>query len=293
MHVFVTGGSGFIGSAVVPELLGAGHSVVGLARSDASAARLESAGATVLRGELADLDVLRGGAREADGTIHLGFVHDFANFAAAGATDAAAIGAMAEALEGTGKALVTASGVLGLPAGRLATERDVPAGAYRATALGAVERGVRAVELRLSPTVHGPGDGGFVPALIGIARARGTAAHIGDGANSWPAVHRLDAARLFRLAVESAPAGSVLHGVGEEGIPTRQIAEVIGRHLGLAVTSVAPGEAAQEHFGWMAPFFAMDVRASHAITTELLGWEPTQPGLLADLEEGSYFAARG
>jgi len=292
MHVFVTGATGFIGSAVVPELLAAGHAVTGLARSDTSAARLEEAGAAVLRGELADLDALRRGAVGADGTIHLGFVHDFANFAAAGVTDATAIAAMAEALEGTGKALVTASGTLGLPAGRVVTERDVPAQPYRATALAYADRGVRAVELRLAPSVHGPGDGGFVPALIGIARERSTSAYVGDGSGAWPAVHRLDAARLFRLAVESAPAGSVLHGAAEEGIATRAIAETIARHLGVGVSAVEPGEAAQQHFGWMGPFFSMDVRASHALTTELLGWEPTHPGLLADLDEGSYFGGR-
>lgn len=293
MHVFVTGGSGFIGSAVVPELLAAGHTVTGLARSDAAAARLEEAGASVLRGDLADLDALQRGAAGADGTVHLGFVHDFANFAAAGATDATAITAMAEALEGTGKALVTASGVLGLPSGRVVTERDVPAQAHRATALAFASRGVRAVEVRLSPSVHGAGDHGFVPALIGIARERGTSAYVGDGSGTWPAVHRADAARLFRLAVESAPAGSVLHGAAEEGVPTRTIAETIGRHLGLEVTPVAPGEEAQQHFGWIGPFFSLDVRASHALTSELLGWEPTHPGLLADLDEGSYFASRG
>ncbi|SEP63314.1 SDR family oxidoreductase [Microlunatus flavus] len=288
MHVFVTGGSGFIGSAVVPELLGAGHTVVGLARSDASAERLAAAGADVLRGELADLDVLRRGASEADGTIHLGFVHDFANFAAAGVTDATAITAMAEALEGTGKALVTASGVLGLPAGRVVTERDEPAQAHRATALAFAGRGVRASAVRLAPTVHGAGDHGFVPALIGIAQRQGVSATIGDGRNTWPAVHRSDAARLFRLAVESAPAGSTLHATAEEGVETRAIAEAIGRHLGLPVTAVEPGAAAEEHFGWMARMFAMDVRASHALTSELLGWEPTGPGLLQDLDE-AYF----
>ena len=289
MRVFVTGATGFIGSAVVPELLGAGHAVVGLARSDASAARLESAGADVLRGELSDLDALRRGASETDATIHLAFVHDFANFASSVETDATAIAAMAGALEGTGKALVTASGLLGLPSGRVVTERDVPGYAPRATALAAAARGVRASAVRLAPSVHGPGDGGFVPALIDIARARGAAAYVGDGSGCWPAVHVLDAATLFRLAVESAPAGSVLHGAGDEGVPTREIAEVIGARLGLPTVSVAAGEDAQEHLGWMAPFFSMDVRASHAVTTELLGWEPTRPGLLADLETGSYF----
>ena len=293
MHVFVTGATGLIGSAVVPELIGAGHSVVGLARSAASAAVLTAAGAEVLRGELADLDVLRRGASGADGVIHLAFVHDFSNFAASVEADAKAITALGEALDGTDKPLVTTSGLLGLPSDRVVTERDVPAYAARlseSATLPFAARGVRASSVRLAPSVHGAADRhGFVPALIGIARDKGAAAYIGDGSNHWPGVHQRDAGRLFRLALESAPAGSILHGAGDEGVPTREIAEVIGGQLGLPVRSVEPGEAAQDHFGWMAPFFGMDVRASHALTTELLGWEPTQPGLLVDLEAGFYF----
>lgn len=295
MHVFVTGATGLIGSALVPELLGAGHSVVGLARSDASADRLTRAGADVLRGELNDLEILRRGATGADGVVHLAFVHDFGDFAASVRADAAAITAMGEALEGSGKPLVTTSGLLGLPSDRVATERDSasPARLSESSTLPFAGRGVRAVSVRLAPSVHGPTDRhGFVPALVDIARQQGSAAFVGDGSNHWPGVHVLDAATLFRLALEAAPAGSLLHGAGDEGVPTREIAERIGRGLDLEVTSVAP-EAAADHFGWMAPFFSMDVRASHAVTSELLGWEPTQAGLLEDLDAGFYFEPRG
>ncbi len=293
MRVFVTGATGLIGSAVVPELLGAGHEVVGLARSDASAERLRAAGADVLRGELSDLDALRRGAGEADGVVHLAFVHDFSDFAASAQADATAITALGEALEGTDKPLVTTSGLLGLPSGRVVTEQDVAPVGLRlseASTLPFAERGVRASSVRLAPSVHSAADRhGFVPTLVGIARTKGSSAFIGDGSSYWPAVHQLDAARLFRLALESAPAGAVLHGAGDDAVPTRTIAEAIGRGLGVPVTSVEPGPAAQEHFGWMAPMFGMDVRVSHAATTELLGWEPTHPGLIEDLDEGFYF----
>ena len=292
MRVFVTGASGFVGSAVVAELQAAGHTVVGLARSDASAAKLSAAGADVVRGELSDLDALRRAAADSDGVAHLAFVHDFGDFAASVRTDATAITALGEGLEGSGKPLVTTSGLLGLPSGRVVTERDVPPQVMRfseSSALPFAERGVRVSSIRLSPSVHGEEDHGFVPTLIGVARSRGASAYVGDGTNHWPGVHRLDAARLFRLALESAPAGSILHGCGDEGVPTREIAEVIGRHLDVPVTSVEPGSGAVEHFGWIGPFFSMDVVASHALTTELLGWEPTQPGLVADLEAGFYF----
>lgn len=295
MKVFVTGATGLVGSAVVPELIGAGHTVVGLARSDASAARLADAGAEVLRGELGDLDALRRGASEADGVIHLAFVHDFANFGASIEADARAITALGDALVGTSKPLVTTAGLLGLPPDRVATEDDVPTYAPRlseSTTLPYADRGVRAASVRLAPSVHGEADRhGFVPVLIGIARERGVSAYVGDGSSCWPGVHVRDAATLYRLAVESAPAGAVLHGAGEEGVPTRAIAEVIGRRLGVPVVSVEPGAAAEEHFGWIGPFFSLNARASHARTSELLGWEPTRPGLLEDLEAGFYFAA--
>jgi nucleoside-diphosphate-sugar epimerase len=296
MRVFVTGASGFIGSAVVPELLGAGHEVVGLARSDASAAAIAAVGADVLRGDLDDLDTLRSGAAGSDGVIHLAFVHDFAHFEASARTDLHAIQTLGAALEGSGRPLVIASGSLGLAPGRVATERDMPsphgmvspriAGADATLSLA--ERGVRSSVLRLPPTVHGEGDHGFVSTLIGIAREKGVSGYVGDGANRWPAVHRLDAATLFRLAVESAPAASILHGSAEEGVPASTIAGVIGRHLDLPVVSIAP-EAADEHFGWIGALFAADAPTSSSLTRELLDWQPTGVGLVEDLDQGHYF----
>ena len=289
---------GFIGSAVVPELLQAGHQVVGLARSDASAEAVAAAGAAVLRGELADLDVLRAGATASDGVIHLGFIHDFANFAAAAATDRLAIEALGTVLEGSNRPLVVASGLLGLTPGRVATERDAPAAhsngiaslrqAGVRTALSFVSRGVRTIMVRFAPTVHDAGDHGFIPRVIAIAREKGVSGYIGDGSNRWPAVHRLDAARLVRLAVEAAPAGSALHAVGDEGVPIRDVAELIGRKLNVPLVSIAP-EDAGEHFGWIGGFFGTDSPASNALTREWLGWEPTHPGLIEDLEQGHYF----
>ncbi|MEV5510152.1 SDR family oxidoreductase [Streptomyces orinoci] len=299
MRVFVTGASGFIGSAVVPELIGAGHQVVGLARSDASAEALAAAGVEAHRGSLEDLDSLRAGAAAADGVIHLAFIHDFHDFSQyenAIRTDVRAIEALGTALEGSGKPLVVANGTVRAAGGRVATERDTPepgsVTAHRAVsanaALSLAERGVRASVLRLPPSVHGEGDQAFVKILIDIARAKGVSGYIGDGSNRWCAVHRRDAAHLFRLAVEKAPAGSVLHGMAEEGVPVRTIAEVIGRHLGLPVVSVPPEDAAG-HFGWLGSILAIDVPTSSALTRELLGWQPTGPGLIADLEEGHYF----
>jgi nucleoside-diphosphate-sugar epimerase len=294
MRVFVTGASGWIGSAVVPELIGAGHQVLGLARSDSSAAALAAAGVEVQRGALDDLDSLRAGAQASDGVIHLAYIHDFANFVATGQTDLRAIETLGTALAGSGRPLVIANGVLGLPAGRLVTERDRhdPAAGQRAAnaqvTLAFAARGVRSAVVRLAPSVHGEGDHGFVARLIEIARERGVSGYIGDGANCWPAVHRLDAARLFRLALEGAPAGTVLHGVADEGVPVRAIAEVIGRHLDLPVVAI-PREEAGAHFGWLGTFLALDVRASSALTRELVGWQPTQPGLIADLDQGHYF----
>jgi nucleoside-diphosphate-sugar epimerase len=299
MRVFVTGASGWIGSAVVGELIGAGHQVVGLARSDASAAALDAAGAEVHRGTLDDLESLRSAAAAADGVIHLAFKHDVAfsgDFPAAAAADLRAIETIGEALEGSDRTFVIASGTAGLPLGVLGTEDDAPdpgsVGAHRIpseqTALALAARGVRSAAVRLSPSVHGDGDYGFVATLVAIARDKGVSGYIGDGSNRWPAVHRLDAARLFRLALEKAPAGSVLHGVADEGVPLRAIAQVIGRHLDLPVVSIAP-EDAGEHFGWLAGFLAADVPASSALTRERLGWQPTHPGLLDDLDQGHYF----
>jgi nucleoside-diphosphate-sugar epimerase len=293
MRVFVTGASGWIGSAVVPELIGAGHQVVGLARSEASAAALAAAGAEVQRGALDDLDSLRAGAAASDGVIHLAYIHDFANFVAAAQTDLRAIETLGAALAGSGRPLVIASGVLGLPAGRLVTERDMPAPAAGRIAnahavLAFAARDVRSAVVRLAPSVHGEGDYGFIARLIEIARERGVSGYIDDGSNCWPGVHRLDAARLFRLALEGAPAGTVLHGVADEGVPIRAIAEVIGRHLDLPVVAI-PREEAGAHFGWLGNFLAFDVRASNALTRELVGWQPAQPGLIADLGQGHYF----
>jgi nucleoside-diphosphate-sugar epimerase len=294
MRVFVTGASGWIGSAVVPELLNAGHQVLGLARSDEAAAALLALGVDVHRGGLDDLDSLRAGAAAADGVVHLAYNHDFSRFMEAAQTDLAAIEALGSTLAATRGPLVVASGVMGLGTGRVATERDVPAPgvhpriACAEATLALADSGVRSSLVRFAPTVHGAGDHGFVATLVGIARAKGVSAYIGDGSNHWPAVHRGDAARLVRLAVEDAPAGSVLHAIGEQGVPTRAIAEVIGRHLDLPVVSVSV-EQAGEHFDWLARFFGMDCTASNALTRELLGWEPTGPGLLDDLEAGYYF----
>ena len=304
MRIFVTGASGWIGSAVVPELLGAGHEVVGLARSDASAQRLEAAGAAVLRGDLDDPDGLAKAAADSDGVIHLAFQHEVAfggNFAAAGAADRRAVEAMGAALADSDRPFVLASGLLGLADGRAATEDDGlvaspevranPAGRRAATALLTLSLrgvGVRSSVLRFAPTVHGDGDNGFIATLVGIARQRGVAGYVGDGTNRWPAVHRSDAARLARLAVESAPGGSVLHAVAEEGVPFREIAEAMGRHLDLPVTSVAPQDA-PEHFGFLARFVALDSPVTATITRELLGWEPTGPSLLQDLGQDHYY----
>ncbi|CAL9356147.1 SDR family oxidoreductase [Streptomyces sp. enrichment culture] len=300
MRFFVTGASGWIGSALVPDLLTAGHQVVGLARSDASAAALTRAGAEAVRGDLDDLDVLRATAAASDGVIHLAFKHDLAfggDFEGAGAADRRAVDALGEVLAGTGRPFVLASGLAGLAPGRVATERDMPPadgsaaairGATAEAVLALASRGVRSSVVRLSPTCHGAGDNGFMAMLVATARAKGVSGYIGDGANRWPAVHRLDAARLFRLAAEKAPAGSVLHGAAEEGIALRDIAEVIGRRLGVPTVSVAP-EDAVGHFTWMSHFLGVDAAASSTLTRELVGWEPVHPGLLADLDQEHYF----
>ena len=291
MRVFVTGASGWIGSAVVPELIGAGHQVLGLARSDSSAAAIAAAGAEVLRGDLDDLDTLRAGATSSDGVIHLAFIHDFTRFEASVGADARAIETMGAALEGSGKPLVIASGTPALP-GRVATERGEPApggpsagrAANAQAALDMAARGVRSSVVGLPRTVHGQGDHGFIARLIGIARDKGISGYVGDGSSRWPAVHVLDAAHLFRLAAEQAPAGSRLHAVGDEGVPVRDIAGVIGRHLNLPTASVPA-----EDFGWLGQILAVDQPASSALTRELLGWRPVQPGLIEDLDKGHYF----
>ncbi|MFD4555850.1 SDR family oxidoreductase [Streptomyces sp. NPDC058469] len=291
MRVFVTGATGFVGSAVVRELLDSGHQVLGLARSDASAAGLAKAGAEVHRGSLEDLDALRAGASASDGVIHTGFIHDFSNYAASVATDLSAVKALAETLAGSDRPFVISSVMSHGP-----TEDDVPDPSAHpelnrlpaeVTALASAARGVRASAIRL-PQVHGEGDHAFVPALIDIARAKGVSAYPGDGTNRWAAVHRDDAAVLYRLALESAPAGSVLHAVDDEGIPVREIAEVIGRRLDIPVTSVPVAEAGT-HFGWLGHFVSSDLVGTSTLTRERLGWTPTRIGLLADLDHDYYF----
>jgi nucleoside-diphosphate-sugar epimerase len=294
MRVFLTGATGFIGSAVVPELTGAGHEVVGLARSDQAAAALAAAGVEVHRGSLEDLDSLSSAAASADGVIHCAYIHDFSQMEMAARAHMRAIDALGGALEGSGRPFVIAAGTALLAPGRVATEKDVaaPGGHPRAAAeqgaLALVARDVRVSILRLPPSVHGEGDHGFVPVLIDIARAKEMSGYVGDGSGRWPAVHRLDAARLFRLALENAPAGAVLHTVADEGVPTRRIAEVIGRHLDVPAVSIPP-EASGEHFGWIGGFFGLDVPASSVLTREAMGWDPAQPGLIEDLEMGHYF----
>jgi nucleoside-diphosphate-sugar epimerase len=294
MRVFVTGASGWIGSATVRELQRAGHQVLGLARSDASAAAVAALGAEVHRGGLDDLDSLRAGAAASDGVVHLAYHHDFSQMAEAARMDLAAIEAIGGVLEGTDGPLVIASGVAGLAPGRVATERDGadpaahPRIANAAATLALADRGVRPAVVRFAPTVHGAGDHGFVARLVDIAQEKGVSAYIGDGSNRWPAVHQRDAGALVHLAVEEAPAGSVLHAVAEEGVPARAIAEAIGHGLDLPVVSV-PAEQAGEHFGWLGGFFALDCPASNELTRTQLGWEPSRPGLLEDLGEGHYF----
>ena len=296
MRVFVTGATGFVGSAVVQELLGAGHQVLGLARSEAAAQALAAAGAQAHRGDVEDLESLRRGAATADAVAHLGFIHDFANFAAVCEIDRRAVAALGTALVGSDRPFVVTSGTALITPGHLASEEDAPVLTVQQMPRVATEEAARAVAdqgghvalLRLSPSVHGPGDHGFVAALIGIARATGVSAYVGEGQNRWSAVHRLDAARLFRLALEHGAADPRYHAVAEEAIAFRTIAEAIGQGLNLPVVSKSPEEAAA-HFGAFAAFTQLDAPASSQLTQQRLGWQPTQPGLLADLAQGHYF----
>ncbi|HTC70545.1 MAG TPA: SDR family oxidoreductase [Acidothermaceae bacterium] len=306
MRIFVTGASGFVGAAIVRELLQAGHQVVGLARSAASATALTAAGAEVAPGSLDDLESLHRAAVASDGVIHLAFKHDLAfsgDFQGAADADRRAVETFGDALAGTDRPFLIASGTLGLTLGTVATERDghdvdqaalVAAGgphARHATAeytLSLAARGVRSSIVRLAPTNHGDGDNGFMATLVSIAREKGVSGYIGDGANRWPAVHRLDSAHLFRLGLEKAPAGSTLHATAEEGVAIRDVAVAIGRQLNVPVVSIAPDDAV-EHFSWLGRFIGFDSPASSTLTRELLGWQPTQLGLIDDLDKGHYF----
>jgi nucleoside-diphosphate-sugar epimerase len=295
MHVFVTGATGWIGSATVDELLAAGHEVTGLARSDAAAAALEAKGARVRRGDLDDLAGIRAGAEQAEAVIHLANKHDWSDVAGTARAERAAVETICEALAGTGRPFLLASGIANLAQGRPATEADpspfrgpgAPRGGTENLALEFTGRGVHTVSLRFAPTVHGAGDRGFIAAIAAVAREKGVSGYPGDGTNRWAAVHRSDAARMNVLGLEKAPAGSLLHAVAEAGVTTRDIAEAIGRSLGLPVTSIAPQDV-QAHFGWIGTFFAMDMAATSAITREMLGWTPSGPTLIEDIGAGAY-----
>jgi len=291
MNVFVTGATGWVGSAVVQELLRAGHRVCGLARSDEKAAILAATGSQVVRGTLDDLDTLQRAAAEADAVVHTAFNHDFSNFAQSAVQDRLAIEAIGSVLAASGRPLLVTSGLLGLAKGRLATEADRP-GAHsirqsEAAAQALAERGVRVATVRLAPSVHGVGDHGFVPMLIRLARETGVSAWLDEGMNCWAGVHRLDAARVYRLALERGVTQPVYHAVADEAVPFRQIAEVIARRLGV---QAAPRR--QEHFGWFAHFAGADMAASAEQTRSNLGWAPAEPGLLADIDQAAYYLDR-
>jgi nucleoside-diphosphate-sugar epimerase len=296
MRVFVTGATGFVGSAVVQELIKHGHKVLGLARTDAAVGSLAAAGAEAHRGSLEDLDSLKGGASLAEGVIHLAFIHDFNNYGRAAEADRRAIETMGAVLAGSNKPLVVTSGTLLIERkGPLATEDDKPTPNFprksEEAAIALAAKGVRASTVRLPPSVHGEGDHGFVPMIINSAREKKASAYVGDGTNRWPAVHRFDAAHLYRLVLEKGAAGASYHAIGDEGVPTKEIAEAIGRGLQLPVVSKS-GDDAASHFGWMAMFFSLDGPASSKRTEQQLGWRPTQRGLLEDIEKAGYFTSK-
>jgi nucleoside-diphosphate-sugar epimerase len=295
MRVFVTGATGYIGTAVIDELMAAGHTVLGVARTEEGARALEGRGVEVHRGDLTEPETLAAGARSCDAVAHAAFIHDFSRFAENAEIERVAVEAMLGALEGSGKPMVISSGLLMMkPAGEALAETDSGAdfgrGATENMVLAAAGRGVRTAAIRLAPTVHSKDDRGFTPTLIDAARKTGVAAYIGEGANRWPAVHRLDAARLYRLALEKGSPGARYHAVGDEGVPAREIAGAIGRHLGLPVVSL-PAEKASEQFGFLGMFFSMDAPATAHVTRADLGWAPREPGLLAGLATDAYYQA--